>query len=78
MRAASSPRTEAHVDVTINGERRTFDEPMTIADILETLGIPVAGVAVARNATVVRRTALAQERVAPGDAIEIIRAVPGG
>lgn len=66
------------MDVTINGERRSFSGSPTLGEILEELGVPLAGIAVARNAAVVRRAAFAEEPIAEGDALEIIRAVPGG
>jgi thiamine biosynthesis protein ThiS len=46
--------------------------------LLEDLGVDVRGVAIARNDEVVRRADLGRERIAPGDRIEIIKAVAGG
>lgn len=66
------------MNVTINGESRDVAPDATVGDLLETLGVPLAGVAVARNARVVARAELAAEPIAAGDAIEIIRAVSGG
>ena len=63
---------------TINGESREFEAEPTFAELLDLLGLPFSGIAVARNDRVVRRAVLAEERVREGDRIEIIRAVAGG
>ena len=62
----------------INGEPREFQEPMSIAALLEALGTPLSGIAVARNGEVIPRSRLSVEFIADGDTIEIIRAVAGG
>lgn len=46
--------------------------------MLEAINAPDRGIAVAKNDRVVRRSTFEQERVHPGDRIEIIRAVAGG
>lgn len=63
---------------TVNGERRELPDGMTIAALLELLGAPAAGIAVARNDCVVRRGRYTSDCIAEGDRIEIIRAVAGG
>lgn len=62
----------------INGEERDLEAATTIAKLLELLGAPSNGVAVARNECVVARARHATEIVQEGDRIEIIRAVAGG
>ena len=65
--------------VEINGERRELAAAeATLAELLATLGIEANGVAVACNGRVVRRGQYAQQRIAEGDRIEIVRAVAGG
>lgn len=66
------------VTVTVNGEARELPAETTIADLLAMLGAGATGIAVACNDAVVRRGAYAQHRIAPGDRIEIIKAVAGG
>ena len=62
----------------INGQEREFPGGLTLADLLERIGAPQAGIAVAKNDRVVRRAALFDEPVREGDRIEIIKAVAGG
>lgn len=64
--------------VHINGEISQIPTGLTLAALLERLNVPAAGVAIAKNETVVPRSAFATEPVAGGDRIEIIRAVAGG
>ena len=63
---------------TINGEPRDLPDGMTVSALLELLGAPRSGIAVARNDEVVRRSEYETFRVCDGDAIEIIKAVAGG
>ena len=62
----------------INGEERELDGRLTIARLLDLLGTPRNGVAVARNDRVVSRAQHETEHLEEGDRIEIIRAVAGG
>lgn len=62
----------------VNGRECELPGELTIADLLERLGAPSSGIAVARNERVIRRSALASEPVREGDRIEIIKAVAGG
>ena len=63
---------------TINGEARELPEGMTVSQLLELLGAPRSGIAVARNDEVVRRSEYHTSALRDGDAIEIIKAVAGG
>ncbi|MGC1380278.1 MAG: sulfur carrier protein ThiS [Candidatus Baltobacteraceae bacterium] len=63
---------------TINGRIRELPEELTVGALLEFLGSPRRGVAVARNERVVRRDEYERDRVCDGDRIEIIEAVAGG
>ncbi len=62
----------------INGEIRELPDGMTVAALLELLGAPRNGIAVARNQRVVRRSEYASQVLTDGDAVEIIKAVAGG
>jgi len=62
----------------INGQEHELPGELTLARLLEHVGAPPEGVAVAKNDRVVRRSALANEVVRDGDRIEIIQAVAGG
>ncbi|MGH7716871.1 MAG: sulfur carrier protein ThiS [Vulcanimicrobiaceae bacterium] len=65
--------------LTVNGDERNVGEGLTLAQILEQLGLqPNYGIAVAVNDAVVPRGRLQDYRPVDGDAIEIINAVAGG
>ena len=65
--------------VTINGSERELQAGVTLAEMLEQLGIRSRdGVAVAVNEAVVTRGRLSEYCVEDGDAIEVIHAVSGG
>jgi sulfur carrier protein len=66
------------VRTTINGVERDLSDGTTVADLLRDLGAAESGIAVAVNDRVVSKRALAEVRLAEGDAVEIIRAVAGG
>lgn len=63
---------------TINGETRELPDDLTVGALLEHLGSPRNGVAVARNERIVRRAEYDTHRLSDGDRLEIIRAVAGG
>ncbi len=63
---------------TINGESHELPDGITVAALLEDLGTPRSGIAVARNERVVRRAEYETQQIADGDTIEIIKAVAGG
>jgi sulfur carrier protein len=66
------------VKATVNGEMRDVPAGATLASLLEELGAPANGVAVAKNDCVVRRAEFGSHVLAEGDRIEIIKAVAGG
>lgn len=63
---------------TINGHPRELPENVTVGELLDLLGSPRAGIAVARNDCVVRRGAYDTDLLREGDRLEIITAVAGG
>ena len=63
---------------TINGQEREIPGGLTLGALLEALGTPRTGIAVARNDRVVARAQLDSLCIVEGDRIEIIRAVAGG
>jgi sulfur carrier protein len=66
------------VKATINGEARELPDALTVGALLEVLGAPRSGIAVARNDRVVRRADYDTHAIEDGDRIEIIKAVAGG
>ena len=63
---------------SVNGRSHDLPDGTTVAQLLERLGAPASGIAVAKNDRVVRRSAFGEEAVNEGDRIEIIQAVSGG
>lgn len=63
---------------TINGQVQELPDELTVGALLELLGSPRNGVAVARNDRVVRRSAYDSDHLCDGDRVEIIQAVAGG
>lgn len=63
---------------TVNGELRELPDGVTVGALLESLGTTRAGIAVASNERVVRRSEYDTHVIADGDSIEIIKAVAGG
>src|SRR5262249_27423707 len=66
------------LEVTINGEIRTFRETITIADLLDRLGHDRRRVAVEVNREVVPLTNQGGWRLQAGDSVEIVTLVGGG
>lgn len=66
------------MNLTVNGEPRTFDSVATLTDVLASLGLDARAVVVEHNRAIVRRPALADTTVQDGDTIEIVHFVGGG
>jgi thiamine biosynthesis protein ThiS len=64
--------------VTINGVSREVPDGLTIATLLEHLGIHPGRVAVEHNRTVISRNNWESTQLQPGDNIEIVHFVGGG
>lgn len=66
------------MEIFLNGERRQFPAPMTVAALVETLGYAGKRIAVERNGEIVPRGRHAEVVLADGDRLEIVVAVGGG
>lgn len=66
------------MNLTVNGEPRSFGELETLRDLLGVLGLDPGTVVVEHNRRIVRRARLGETRVASGDAVEIVHFVGGG
>ncbi|MCS6797442.1 MAG: sulfur carrier protein ThiS [Myxococcota bacterium] len=64
--------------VTVNGESVELRGPMTVRDLLESLGLGATPVAVERNAEVVPRADHTRVWLRDGDCVEIVHFVGGG
>jgi thiazole synthase/sulfur carrier protein len=64
--------------LTLNGEARNYDPPLTVFALLTRMGLDARKVAVERNEEVVPRSAYADTWLQPGDQLEIIHFIGGG
>jgi sulfur carrier protein len=62
----------------INGEARAVPDGSTIADLLESFGLPAKMVLVERNGEPVARDTFGRQPIQEEDRIEIINMVAGG
>ena len=66
------------VEITLNGERRRLDGPLSVRGLLESLGLDPAKIAVERNLEIVPRSTYGQVAVTHGDRFEIVHFIGGG
>ena len=63
---------------TVNGAEQELPDGLTVAALLDHLGVRRDRVAVERNGAVVKRARHGDERLLPGDVLEIVSFVGGG
>ena len=66
------------IRISVNGEARTLDQALSVAELVEALGLTGKRVALERNGEIVPRGQFAAQRVGDGDRLEIVVAVGGG
>lgn len=66
------------MQLTVNGESKTFPEGLTVRGLVEALGLTEGPVAVERNREVVPRTQHTETALLDQDVIEIVHLVGGG
>jgi sulfur carrier protein len=66
------------MQIQVNGSPAEVADPCTLSALIETLGLTGRRLAVEVNEELVPRSRLAEQRLAPGDKVEIIHAVGGG
>jgi sulfur carrier protein len=64
--------------ISVNGEHRRVPGGISVAEMLNEIGLDPRKVAVERNLEVVPRSTLGEVRVEDGDSYEIVRFVGGG
>jgi thiamine biosynthesis protein ThiS len=64
--------------VIINGDDCTFESPLTLAGLVQLLGMKTDRVAVELNSDIVPRDRWDQTQLADGDRLEIVHFVGGG
>ena len=68
----------SQLTIELNGERRVVPGPLTLAGLLEHVGLDPRAVVVERNREIVRRPQLASTPLLEGDVIELVHFVGGG
>ncbi len=66
------------IEIKLNGKNTEIQGSQSVSALLDSLHINAQQVAVAINGEVVTRSTWSDVVVAPGDAVEIVRAVGGG
>jgi sulfur carrier protein len=66
------------MELQINGAAREFPGPLTLAQLVEQLGMKSDRVAVELNREIVARDQWTQTRLSEGDRLEIVHFVGGG
>lgn len=66
------------LEITINGEAKIFDRPLTVNELLDHLQIPPNHIAVAINNAVISRDGFSNTAIRSGDRVEIVRPLGGG
>lgn len=70
--------TKDEISIQLNGDPRRVGAGMSIADLVRSLELDPAKVAVERNREIVPRSTLAEVMLADGDQLEIVHFVGGG
>lgn len=70
--------SESPLELLINGEPRPMTPGLTVAGLVEGLGLEPRKIAIAVNRSVVPRSTFATHTLTSGDRVEILEAVGGG
>lgn len=77
-RSEGGLRAEGTVLVTLNGEQRSLEAPISVRDLVRRLSLDEDAVAVERNRDIVVRGQWPAIFLQTGDAIEVVQFVGGG
>jgi sulfur carrier protein len=66
------------ITISINGETRQFTRPISVAALIEEMGLAGKRIALERNGEIVPRSMFATQQLADGDKLEVVVAVGGG
>lgn len=66
------------MQIFVNGEPQSFDTALSVADLLNRLGLPRQKIAVEHNLEIVVKSAYDAHMLADGDRIEIVHFIGGG
>jgi thiamine biosynthesis protein ThiS len=64
--------------LVINGEERSFGDPLTLAALVDQLGVKPDRVAIELNREIVRRDSWSTIELQDGDHLEVVHFVGGG
>ena len=70
--------SSASLSVTVNGEARALAGPVSVAGLLDQMGLTGKRLAVERNGEIVPKSLHGETALAEGDRLEIVVAVGGG
>lgn len=66
------------MELIINGEKRRFDGPMRVDELIGALGLEPRKIAIERNLEIVPKSRFGATMLADGDRLEIVHFVGGG
>ncbi|MBI5006367.1 MAG: sulfur carrier protein ThiS [Nitrosomonadales bacterium] len=66
------------ISININGEPRQFSGTLTVAALIDEMGLTGKRVALERNGEIVPRSTFSTQQLSDGDKLEIVVAVGGG
>lgn len=66
------------MQLTVNGEKRDLEGPLTVSAFLALIEVPQRKVAVERNREIVPKSQFDEIELADGDQLEIVQFVGGG
>ena len=66
------------MEISVNGEQRSVDAALSVAELLRGMGLEGKRLAVERNGEIVPKSRYAETAVVAGDRLEVVAAVGGG
>ena len=75
---AAAMDVEESIEIQVNGEARRVATGSSVAEMVASMGLDPAKVAVERNREIIARSLLRQVQVEDGDQFEIVHFVGGG
>ena len=66
------------MEISVNGEEKRFDAPLSISGLLAELSLEPRKIAVERNLEIVPKSLYGETSLEDGDRIEIVQFVGGG
>ncbi|MBI4937611.1 MAG: sulfur carrier protein ThiS [Nitrosomonadales bacterium] len=66
------------ITINVNGELRQIPQAVSVAALIEEMGLAGKRIALERNGEIVPRSQFATQQLADGDRMEIVVAVGGG